>query len=276
MAKGEILYIEDNFHNRRIVRKILERQDYVLYDAEDGLEGYNRLKELMPKVVLLDISLPTMDGIEIANRVKADQETRDVILIALTASAMAGDRERFLEAGCDDYLSKPFRALDLVEMVDYYMSPDFVPGKSLSPGAKMMVTKEDISKPIAASASLPKPDLERKTKPKSEVMKKTAASPKAEKPAEPKAEKVVEPKAEKAAKPKAKKAVKPKAAKPEKPKAEKKASSNGVDSAKSKAAKPQKKSKTDKTAPKDASKLDSGISGLFDSLDLADPNKDQD
>lgn len=165
MSKGEILYIEDNFHNRRIVRKILERQEYILYDAEDGLEGYNRLKELMPKVVLLDISLPTMDGIEIANKVKEDEATRDVILIALTASAMSGDRERFLEAGCDDYLSKPFRAMDLVEMVDFYMSPDFVPGKTLSPGAKLMLSKADTSKPIRNPNDLPKPDLRRKTDP---------------------------------------------------------------------------------------------------------------
>jgi CheY-like chemotaxis protein len=120
MSNREILYIEDNFHNRRIVRKILERQGYTLHEREDGLEGYEFLKELKPGVVLLDISLPSMDGMEIARRVKDDPEVQHIYLIALTASAMQGDRERFLDAGCDDYLSKPFRALDLVELVNKY------------------------------------------------------------------------------------------------------------------------------------------------------------
>ena len=120
MTDKTILYIEDNFHNRRIVRKILERQGYTIYEEEDGLEGFNKIRELMPPLVLLDISLPSMDGNEIAQKVKADDDLKHVILIALTASAMQGDRERFLAAGCDDYLSKPFRAVGLVEMVNHH------------------------------------------------------------------------------------------------------------------------------------------------------------
>ena len=65
MAKGEILYIEDNFLNRRIVLKILERQNYILHEAEDGLEGYQRIKKLKPKMVLLDITLPVMESDEV-------------------------------------------------------------------------------------------------------------------------------------------------------------------------------------------------------------------
>ena len=120
MTEKTILYVEDNFHNRRIVRKILERQGYTIYEEEDGIKGFNKLQELVPPVVLLDISLPGMDGIEIAKNVKADDELKHIILIALTASAMQGDRERFLAAGCDDYLSKPFRAVGLVEMVNHH------------------------------------------------------------------------------------------------------------------------------------------------------------
>lgn len=118
MADKSILYIEDNFHNRRIVRKILEKQGYTINEADDGIKGFEILKKDKPPLVLLDISLPGMDGIEIAKRVKASEELKDIFLIALTASAMAGDRERFLAAGCDDYLSKPFKAADLVEMID--------------------------------------------------------------------------------------------------------------------------------------------------------------
>jgi CheY-like chemotaxis protein len=128
MTNTDILYIEDNFHNRRIVRKILERQGYTLHECEDGLEGYEMLKSMKPGIVLLDISLPSMDGMEIAGLVKADPELEHIYLVALTASAMQGDRERFLEGGCDDYLSKPFRALDLVDLVGRYM--DIIKGEA--------------------------------------------------------------------------------------------------------------------------------------------------
>ncbi|TES88858.1 MAG: response regulator, partial [Anaerolineales bacterium] len=117
-----ILHIEDNFHNRRIVRKILERQGYTMYEAGNGITGFDMIQELKPPLVLLDISLPGMDGIEIAQRVKADNELKHIHLIALTASAMQGDRERFLAAGCDDYLSKPLRAMDLINMVDEFFA----------------------------------------------------------------------------------------------------------------------------------------------------------
>ena len=120
MFDNRILHIEDNFHNRRIVRKILEKQGYVLHEAADGIIGFNMIKEFTPPVVLLDISLPGMDGIEIAQRVKADDQYKHIILIAVTASAMQGDRERFLAAGCDDYLSKPFRSIDLIEIVNQH------------------------------------------------------------------------------------------------------------------------------------------------------------
>lgn len=118
MAEKVILYIEDNAHNRRIVRKLLTVYGYTIIEAEDGLQGYEMIRDMQPPLVLLDISLPSMDGIQIAGLVKEDEKLRHIPLIALTASAMRGDRERFLEAGCDDYLSKPVNALELREMVD--------------------------------------------------------------------------------------------------------------------------------------------------------------
>lgn len=111
---------EDNAHNRRIVRNILQINGYTLIEAEDGLVGYEMIRAMKPPLVLLDISLPTMDGIQIVGKVKADPELWDIPVIALTASAMRGDRERFLEAGCDDYLSKPVKASELVDMVNKY------------------------------------------------------------------------------------------------------------------------------------------------------------
>lgn len=119
-----VLYIEDNFHNRRIVRKILGSRGYKVIEAEDGITGFNMIGHLRPPLVLLDIALPGMDGLEVVQRVKADEELKAIPVIALTASAMRGDRERFLEAGCDEYLSKPVRALELIELVDGYFQAE--------------------------------------------------------------------------------------------------------------------------------------------------------
>ena len=125
MTEKHILHIEDNLHNRRIVRKILNNIGFTVSEAENGLEGYQMIQEYLPPIVLLDISLPGMDGMEIARRVKADPQLRHIRLIALTASAMRGDRERFLDAGCDDYLSKPFMTAELIELVQkHYASLD--------------------------------------------------------------------------------------------------------------------------------------------------------
>ncbi|MFN2271580.1 MAG: response regulator [Anaerolineae bacterium] len=120
MDQKTVLYIEDNFHNRRIVRKILQSQGYSLIEAEDGISGLAMVQELKPPLVLLDIGLPGMDGLEVVGRIKADEALREIPVIALTASAMRGDRERFLAAGCDDYLSKPVQAMELINMVGAY------------------------------------------------------------------------------------------------------------------------------------------------------------
>ena len=120
MNEKIILYIEDNAHNRRIVRKLLAIDGYTIVEAEDGLQGYEMIREMKPPLVLLDISLPSMDGIQIVGKVKEDEELRHIPVIALTASAMRGDREKFLDAGCDDYLSKPVNAMELREMVNSY------------------------------------------------------------------------------------------------------------------------------------------------------------
>ncbi|HEY72362.1 MAG: response regulator [Chloroflexi bacterium] len=117
MEQKTVLYIEDNYHNRRIVRKILQTRGYTLIEAQDGIVGLAMVRKLKPPLVLLDIGLPGMDGIEVVGHIKADTELRDIPVIALTASAMRGDRERFLDAGCDDYLSKPVQAMELINMV---------------------------------------------------------------------------------------------------------------------------------------------------------------
>jgi two-component system cell cycle response regulator DivK len=127
MPSKPILYIEDNFHNRRLVRKILASRGFRLLEAETGLEGLAMLREARPPLVLLDIGLPDIDGLEVITRIRADDDpvVASVPVIAITASAMRGDRERFLEMGCDDYLSKPLHALELIELVQrHYPAED--------------------------------------------------------------------------------------------------------------------------------------------------------
>ncbi|MBA3532605.1 MAG: response regulator [Ardenticatenales bacterium] len=121
MDAKTVLYIEDNFHNRRLVRKILESRGYTVIEAEDGLTGLDMVRELRPPLVLMDIGLPGMDGLEVTGRIKGDAELRHIPVIALTASAMRGDRERFLEAGCDDYLSKPIQPMELLNLIATYL-----------------------------------------------------------------------------------------------------------------------------------------------------------
>jgi len=145
--KGELLLIEDSHNTQMIVSKILERQGYALQTALDGVSGFKKLEEMKPKVVLLDISLPEMDGMEIARRVREheNEQIQTTVLIALTAMGTTGDRDRFYDAGCDDHLPKPFRAAQLVEIVDAYMSADFAPGITLSPGARRREKLKEIS-----------------------------------------------------------------------------------------------------------------------------------
>jgi len=120
MEQKTVLYIEDNYHNRRIVRKILQSRGYNVVEAEDGASGLEMVEELHPPLILLDIGLPGMDGLEVVGRIKDHDELGKTPVIAVTASAMRGDRERFLAAGCDDYLSKPIQAMDLIDMVAHH------------------------------------------------------------------------------------------------------------------------------------------------------------
>lgn len=114
-----VLYIEDHFHNRRLVQKVLTASGYEVLLAEDGASGWEMVRAHRPALVLLDIALPgELDGLDIAARIRDDEALRETWIVALTASAMQGDRERFLSHGCDDYLSKPIQIKALLAKVD--------------------------------------------------------------------------------------------------------------------------------------------------------------
>ena len=103
----KILYVEDNEDNIYMLTRRLGRKGYDVIVATDGATGVEMARSEGPALVLMDLNLPVMDGWEATRRLKAAPETRDIPVIALSAFAMAGDRDRALEAGCDDYVSKP-------------------------------------------------------------------------------------------------------------------------------------------------------------------------
>ncbi len=116
-----ILYIEDNFQNKRLVRKMLQARGFEVLEADDGLTGVEVATRELPDLILMDISLPGIDGVEATQRLKARPDTGEIPIIALTANAMRGDRERFLAAGCDDYLSKPISTAELLDKVHRHL-----------------------------------------------------------------------------------------------------------------------------------------------------------
>jgi CheY-like chemotaxis protein len=105
MAK--ILLVEDNEMNRDMLSRRLSRRGFTIVLAEDGLEAIHMARTESPDLILLDMDLPVLDGWEAARRMKADEALRKIPIIALTAHAMSGDKERALDSGCDDYETKP-------------------------------------------------------------------------------------------------------------------------------------------------------------------------
>ena len=102
-----VLCVEDNPVNMILVERIVEAEGHELIKAEDGPTALDLLQDVTPDIILLDINLPGIDGLELARRFKADERLATIPLIATTAQVLVGDRERCLEAGCDDYLPKP-------------------------------------------------------------------------------------------------------------------------------------------------------------------------
>jgi two-component system, cell cycle response regulator DivK len=102
-----VLIVEDNLDNYELVRFLLGRAGYDTRWARTGREGISMAKEEKPDLILMDLSLPEMDGWTATERIKSDPETKHIPIAALTAHTLPGDRKRALEAGCDGYLSKP-------------------------------------------------------------------------------------------------------------------------------------------------------------------------
>src|SRR5215510_5402616 len=113
----KILLVEDNEMNRDMLSRRLTRRGYDVVMAKDGEEGLDLAGSSSPDLILMDMSLPSVDGWEVTRRIKADISTAAIPVIALTAHAMSGDREQALRAGCDDYDTKPIEFERLLEKV---------------------------------------------------------------------------------------------------------------------------------------------------------------
>ena len=114
----KVLVVEDNEMNRDMLTRRLERRGYEVISAVDGEDGLNKARSGSPDIILMDMDLPVLDGWAATRQLKAAPETQSIPVIALTAHAMAGDREKSLEAGCDDYDTKPVEFSRLIEKIE--------------------------------------------------------------------------------------------------------------------------------------------------------------
>ena len=119
----KILIVEDNEMNRDMLSRRLERRGFAIVMAMDGQQGVEMTRSERPDLILMDMSLPVMDGWAATQAIKADPELSKIPVIALTAHAMAGDREKAMAAGCDDYDTKPIELPRLLEKIGKFL-PD--------------------------------------------------------------------------------------------------------------------------------------------------------
>ncbi len=122
-----VLLVEDNENNRDMLSRRLERKGFSVALAVDGQQGVDEAVRILPDIVLMDLSLPTIDGWEATRRLKQDERTAQIPVIALTAHAMSGDRDKAIEAGCDDYDTKPVDFKRLLEKINVLLRQGSAP-----------------------------------------------------------------------------------------------------------------------------------------------------
>ena len=130
---SKVLLVEDNEESRDGLSRHLRRKGYEILLAVDGQQGVDVARAEAPHLILMDMSLPVLDGWEAARQLKAMSATRDIPVIALTAHAMAGDRERALEAGCDDYDTKPIEFPRLLTKIESLLEKKALPARGRLP-----------------------------------------------------------------------------------------------------------------------------------------------
>jgi len=121
MEKGRILVVEDNMDTYKLVHFVLQKNGFETFLAVNGRDGVTAAQKQKPDLIIMDLSMPEMDGWTATSILKRDNETSSIPLIALTAHALPGDRQRAMDAGCDEYITKPMDLEDLVEAVQYWL-----------------------------------------------------------------------------------------------------------------------------------------------------------
>jgi CheY-like chemotaxis protein len=140
MSNPKILYVEDDPKSRLVIKKVLENTGCQVYDAENGKEGIKKAVDILPDIILMDIMLPVMDGLEATRQIRKIDTISKTPIIALTAKAMVTDREQILAAGCDEYISKPIDIPHFLETLSQYLdinlslsSPPPIPKSGTAP-----------------------------------------------------------------------------------------------------------------------------------------------
>ncbi len=116
-----ILVVEDNEDNLLLITVLLQKSGFAILEARDGAAGVELAVKEKPDLILMDIALPVLDGYEATKRIKANKETKDIPVIALTSYAMVGDREKALNFGCDGYIEKPINPETFVAEMEKYL-----------------------------------------------------------------------------------------------------------------------------------------------------------
>lgn len=117
-----ILIVEDEPRNRKLIRDLLQLKGYATLEATNGKQGVKIAREKKPDLILMDIQMPIMDGLEATRILKTDVETKGIPIIALTSYAMKGDEEKICEAGCNEYMTKPIDTREFLKKVAEYLS----------------------------------------------------------------------------------------------------------------------------------------------------------
>ena len=122
MSVKVVLVVEDDELNLKLVKELLEFNGFETLEATNGLQALEMIRRERPSLVLMDIQMPAMDGIEATRQIKADASIRDIPVVALTSSAMKGDKEAILAAGCDEYMSKPIDIHCLLKLIEEFVA----------------------------------------------------------------------------------------------------------------------------------------------------------
>lgn len=118
----KIVYIEDNEQNLYLVRFTLEKHGYQVFSAADGQEGVELAGRVVPDMILLDIQLPRMDGYAVARQLRTNSDLASIPIVAVTSYAMAGDRDKALEAGCTGYIEKPINPDTFMQQIEQFLA----------------------------------------------------------------------------------------------------------------------------------------------------------